>query len=74
MYGGFFADLGKKGKASPSRVVGVEPTCAGLEPAVRSAGLHPLREKSSVVIAGLERKRAAPFRKRLLNELDLEKS
>src|ERR1700729_443019 len=38
---GFFAGLGKRAKLRPAGVAGVEPPSAGLEPAVRSAGLHP---------------------------------
>ena len=49
-------------------MAGVEPTSAGLEPAVRSAGLHPFEDGCSVGSRPRERKRAAPFRKRLLNE------
>ena len=64
----FFADFGKKAWLRPAGVAGVEPTSAGLEPAVRSAGLHPFEDDCSVVFSTQERKRAAPFRKRLLNE------
>ena len=68
---GLFADLGKKGKASPSRG-GRSRTH------VRRGGAGcpfrwttPLRVSYSVVRLAQEYKRAAPFRKRLLNELDV---
>src|SRR5580658_6422496 len=72
MCGDVFADLGKRAKLRPAGVAGVEPTSAGLEPAVRSAGLHPFECVIYVVVhSAQEHKRAAPFRKRLLNELDV---
>jgi hypothetical protein len=68
---GLFADLGKKGKASPSRG-GRSRTH------VRRVGAGcpfrwttpPSSDRYSVVRLAQEYKRAAPFRKRLLNELD----
>ena len=56
-------------------MAGVEPTSAGLEPAVRSAGLHPFKCVTiQLWFQAREYKRAAPFRKRLLNELGSHKS
>ena len=67
----FLPFMANRARLRPAGVVGVEPTSAGLEPAVRTAGLHPFECVLYELHSAQEHKRAAPFRKRLLNELDV---
>jgi hypothetical protein len=57
----------KRARLRPAGVVGVEPTSAGLEPAVRSTGLHPFVEVLLLCVGpGIQKSRplseAAPQR------------
>jgi hypothetical protein len=75
MCGDLCAYLGKRAKLRPAGVAGVEPTSAGLEPAVRSAGLHPFEWLViQLWIWSRNAKEPPPRGKRLLNELDVCKS
>ena len=69
-----FAELGKKGMASPSRRGRSRTHVRRVGAGCPFRWTTPLRGSSFGCASAQERKRAAPFRKRLLNELDLEKS
>ena len=71
---GLFADFGKKGMASPSRGGRSRTHVRRVGAGCPFRWTTPLRGASFGCAYGPERKRAAPFRKRLLNDLDLEKS
>ena len=75
MCSGFLAYLGKKGKASPSRGGRSRTHVRRVGAGCPFRWTTPLRVIGySVVDLAQEYKRAAPFRKRLLNELDVCKS
>ena len=72
---GLFADLGKKGKASPSRGGRSRTHVRRVGAGCPFRWTTPLRVFAIQLFRlAQEYKRAAPFRKRLLNELDVCKS
>src|ERR1700734_3275079 len=72
MCDGLFAELGKKGKALPSRGGRSRTHVRRVGAGCPYRWTTPLRVFAvSVVHSAQEHKRAAPFRKRLLNELDV---